>query len=308
MHDIRELGIIIACYPGDLIWAKGCVGSLHRSGVRLPIQILFDGVASAFPELEALFARGLVAGITDRTSVKDPWLRANSFGWGFTKMIAFWESPWEHFIFLDADTAVSRDITGMFADATEADFLLDEPERPSDAAGVAKWFFEPSRVEFHYPDFSWRTYQAHYYCTGVFAARRGSIPLAEYQRALDIHRSDPAIYRFGGEMGMLNLLIFSLHQRGLATFRQRRLQLLTADHDDGFLQERLTEDRPWVFHYAGRKPLMHGDSFHEPMTSGRKWVADQLGGSLSREDLLFKIRYFLFRLRKKIRRLMGKRV
>jgi hypothetical protein len=303
-----DVGIIIACYPGDLIWAKGCVGSLRLAGVRHPIALLFDGVAAEHPELAALVRHGLVAQILDRTTVRDPWLRANSFGWGFTKMVAFWESPWERFIYLDADTAVRGDITPLFADLGTVDFVLDQGELLHDEASVCKWFFATDRVAVHYPDFAWQRYFGNYYCTGVFAARRGVFPLDAYQRAMAIHRADPLLYRFGGEMGMLNLLIFQAHQRGEITFSQRRIQMLTADHDDAFLQARLADAQPWVFHYAGRKPLMRGDVFNEPMTTGRREVGRLLGRSLAREDLVFRIRYFCFLVRKRLRRMVGIRV
>jgi hypothetical protein len=303
-----ELGIIIACYPGDLIWAKGCVGSLRQAGTTLPIMLLFDGHADRYPDIAALRRLGLVQHVLDRTSVRDQWLRDNSFGWGFTKMIAFWESPWERFIFLDADTAVSKDITPLFADVGDVDFVLDQGESPSDDTAVNKWFFATDRVAVHYPDFDWRRYRSNYYCTGVFAARRGAIPLQDYQQGMAFHKADPLLYRFGGEMGMLNLMIFRSHQLGLATFAQRRIQMLTADHDDVYLHARLVEQQPWVFHYAGRKPLMSGKVFNEPMTAGRRHVAALMGRSLRFEDAAFRIRYFSFLVRKRIRRMVGIRV
>jgi hypothetical protein len=303
-----ELGIIIACYPGDLIWAKGCLGSLRAAGVSLPVALLFDGVATRHPEIAALVRLGFVQVVMDRTTVRDPWLREKSFGWGFTKMISFWESPWERFIHLDADTAVSGNVATLFADAGSFDFVLDQGERPNDQAMVDQWFFATDRVGIHHPDFDWHRYLANYFCTGVFAARRGVFPLADYQEAMAAHLADPLLYRFGGEMGMLNLLMFRAHQRGQATLVQRRIQMLTADHDDDFLQKRLDEDRPWVFHYAGRKPLLRGKAFNEPMSSGRRVVAESLGMNMHGEDLRFRIRYFGFLARKRIRRIFGIRV
>jgi hypothetical protein len=308
VKNTSSIGIIIACYPGDLIWAKGCIGSLRQARVEIPIVILFDGVAKNYSELDALLHLGLIERIIDRNTVRDPWLKANSFGWGFTKMIAFWESPWEKFIFLDADTAVSGDISSLFSDLDEVDFIIDQAESAPDDQGIKKWFFDPERVAIHYPSFEWRRYAANYYCTGVFAARRGAILLEEYKQAMEIHKKDPLLYRFGGEMGMLNLLIFFGHQKGVRRFFQRRIQMLTADHDDSYLSERLNEGRSWVFHYAGRKPLIHGAAFNQPMTQGRKYIAELIHTNLLREDCLFKLRYFFFRARKKIRFWYGIRV
>jgi len=303
-----EYGIVIACYPGDLIWAKGCIGTLRASGVKWPIALIFDGVAAHHQDVQALIQEGFVEQVLDRTTVSDPWLRERSFGWGFTKMIAFWESPWEYFVYLDADTAVSGDITTLFTDMNEFDFVLDEPEESSDDPGINKWFFDLGRVAVHYPDFDPRAYRANYFCTGVFAARRGALQMEDYRAAMAAHLSDAQIYRFGGEMGMLNLLIFLGHQRGELTFRQRRIQMLTADHDDAYLQQRLEEERPWVFHYAGSKPLAIGSAFNQPMTDGRRLVADSLGCCLALEDLRFRVRYILFLVRKRLRRFVGIRV
>jgi hypothetical protein len=305
--SMNDFGVIIAAYHGDFLWAKGCIGSLQEIKPKLPICVIYDGLASRNRDLMRLKELGFVDTIIDRGSVKNEWLRNNSFGWGFTKLIALWESPWEHFVYVDADTAFSGDIFKKIGDYRDWDMIIDQSEHSFDKAGVEKWFFGTGRCELHYPDFDWQRYGANYFCGGVFVAKRGIFPLEDYQAAMAIHKSDPAMFPFG-EMGILNLMVFRAHQQGKLRYAQRWIQMMTNDHPVAELDRIVQTDDPFIYHFAGKKPVRFLKVFSSPMTQGREICAKILGNSTFFEDLKFVWDLFVFKAKRKIKAFFGKRV
>jgi hypothetical protein len=304
---MTDFGVIIAAYPGDFLWAKGCIGSLQAISPKLPICVIYNGIASRNRELSRLLDMGVVETILDRTSVRDEWLRNNSFGWGFTKLIALWESPWEHFIYVDADTAFSGDIFKKISDYRDWDMILDQSEHSYDLAGVEKWFFNTARVEHHFPDFDWKRFSSNYFCGGVMVARRGLFPLEDYQAMMAVHKADARLFPMG-EMGILNLLIFRAHQQGKLRFAQRWIQMMTNDHSLAELEAIVRSDDPFVYHFAGKKPVRFMKVFAGPMTQGREVTARLLGKNLFAEDLRFVWDLFVFKVKRKIKAAFGNRV
>jgi hypothetical protein len=100
-----DFGVLIACTARDLPLARGCCASVRHFMGDVPMCLLVDG-----PCAVADLARTHGAGVLTRADVEHDVLRQRSFGWGLTKMIAFWESPWSRFLLLDADTIVWGDV------------------------------------------------------------------------------------------------------------------------------------------------------------------------------------------------------
>lgn len=98
---MNDFGIIVACAPHDYRLAKGTCASIRHFLGDVPICLLIDG---DFPVTDLQRAYGVR--VLPRSNVRNPELRRRSFGWGLTKMVSFWESPWEYFLFLDVDTVV----------------------------------------------------------------------------------------------------------------------------------------------------------------------------------------------------------
>ncbi|WP_434222373.1 hypothetical protein ACOKW7_03225 [Limnospira platensis CENA597] len=98
---IQDFGIIIACCFKDYHFAAGCCASIRYFGGDVPICLIVDGDFNT-TSLEKTYGVKII----NQKTVKHPFLKENSFGWGLTKMIAFWESPWQNFLFLDADTII----------------------------------------------------------------------------------------------------------------------------------------------------------------------------------------------------------
>lgn len=101
---MKDFGIIVAYYRKDYNFAKGCCASIRYFLGNIPICLIVDGTFSV-RELEKTY--GVCA--LYRDNVTNHVLRERSFGLGLPKMVSFWESPWENFLYLDADTVVWGD-------------------------------------------------------------------------------------------------------------------------------------------------------------------------------------------------------
>lgn len=101
-----DFGITISCYQGDLPLLKGCLESIRANlPVDLPICLIVDG---EMPLGDLIQTYGLIV-LTE--SEVDPHLRKKSYGYGLTKMVAFWHSPFEHFLHIEADAVCWGDVS-----------------------------------------------------------------------------------------------------------------------------------------------------------------------------------------------------
>src|ERR1035437_2386748 len=100
-------GIIITCYAGDYFLTKGLLASISLFMPHIPICIIKDGDFS----IEAERKIYNISHVITKSEVKDDFLRENCFGSRCTNMIAFWESPFEYFFYIDSDTVAWGDVT-----------------------------------------------------------------------------------------------------------------------------------------------------------------------------------------------------
>jgi hypothetical protein len=243
-----------------------------------------------------------------RGDVKNDFLRQNSFGWGLPKMIAFWESPFERFLFLDADTVVLGDIRPKLFGGPKGDnwdMFVDKPRYAFDEKGVSEFFFNVPRFTRQFPDFPWQNYADRYFCTGVWAARRGIFDLKEYQSMLELKEKEPELFFFA-EMGFLNFMIFRAELEGRLKVGASDIQILVPDFSLEELKRRWRIDRPQlglppekaaVIHYTSVKPTRIRGTISRPMTyfRGKALSACGLPGPLGafkmyREDMPYDLR------------------
>jgi hypothetical protein len=315
-----EFGVIIACSGESLRFARGCCASVRYFMPEVPICLIVDGRLSVDD-----LVRTYGATVLDRDTVMDPTLRARSFGWGLTKMIAFWESPWETFLCLDPDTMVWGDVA-RFGDFAHYDVLLDQQFARAEGGGIVnpllcdfldqpspdaalrrqvvdRCLFDLGRLEEHFPDFAWRDHLYGFSWTGAFFARRGLFPLGAYVELLDFAERHPGVF-IGGEMGFLNFMVFSAVARGSVRATNEPLQVLVCEEDPTTLRQRfsVSADGPVVragdaavIHWTGpRKPTLWSRALPAPMTfMRRRHLRDAYGATglradwmLLREDLV----------------------
>ncbi|MBE9188176.1 hypothetical protein IQ270_26945 [Microcoleus sp. LEGE 07076] len=314
---MEDFGIIIACCDQDYLFAKGCCASIRYFLGDVPICLLIDGTFSVSALEKSYGVR-----VIDRTMVSQEVLRKRSFGWGKTKMIAFWESPWSNFMVLDADTIVWGDVL-KFANFKEFDLIVDQPCQENSDADISKFFFDIPGVEKHFPSFNWSQYRANYFCTGTFFAKRGIFSLDEYVEILDLTAANPGIFKYG-EMGFLNFMIFRAAWESRLRVQNVDMQFLVPDFDQDFVRKRfpvessgLAGDRAeaTVIHWCGPKPSLSTTTvYSEPMNFCRRKCQEDVWGrtgvpatmQLHIEDWQRSIYLYKNKFKKKFRQLAGK--
>ncbi len=288
---MEDFGVIVACCDQDYLFAKGCCASIrHFLGDDVPICLLVDGTFSV-SDLEKAYNVRLI----NRLNVTHPVLRERSFGWGKTKMVAFWESPWKNFLVLDADTIVWGNLL-KFANFKDFDFIIDQPTDEYSDAAVTEFFFDIPGVEKHFPNFPWQQYRNNYFCTGCFFAKRDVFSLDEYIDILDFVAENPQIFKYG-EMGFLNFMIFRAVSEGKIRLGQQDWQFLVPDFPVEHSKKRfpMGETGPvvqgedaTVIHWCGPKPMLSSSQvYSEPMSfCRRKFLRDSGSAGLGAEVTL----------------------
>ncbi len=266
-----DFGVIISCCHKDYNFAKGCCESVRYNLGNVPICLIIDG---SFPTQNLTKKYGIK--IINWDNVKHPELKSKSFGFGVTKMIAFWESPWEKFLFLDADTVVWGDLL-KYANFNKFDLIIDESQISSEE-DISDFFFDIKAIERHFPDFQWRDNP--YWVTGVFFAKRDIFSLEQYISLLDFNAQYPGIFKLG-EQGILNFMAFQAVQAGKIKLDIKKMQTLVPRYSIAQLQQwfrigesELHQDKQHiasVIHWAGRKPYwIYPWAFNEPMQFFRR--------------------------------------
>ncbi len=292
----NDFGIIIGCCKQDLRYAQGCFASIRYFMPDAQVCFLYDGpqtpeVLKILPGVRTL----------DRSTVRSEILRERSFGPGITKMIAFFESPFEKFLFLDADTVVVGDL-GRVPQWEDYDIIADRRGQYDDAE-IDRWFFDTKRIESIVPSFDFRSHRNDYFCTGTFFARRGSLSLDRYLEMLDLNTKHPGLFKFW-EMGFLNLMIFEAKDVRTARVDGVGYQRVVGDYDSDELQSIFTKalqdpagtDTALVYHFPNPKHFVHQRSVYSaPMTlfrrqflqkyRNRSWLRSEL--QLLNEDLRY---------------------
>lgn len=268
-------GVIVVCCKADFFCARGTVASVRRFMPGVPVCLLIDG-----PFNPRGFVKRYGLDIINQPLIRDSFLKAHAHGSGLTKMIALWESPYEHFLLLDADTVLWGDIRGL-ADFTKFDFVVDKGP-PSTPESMNLYIFDSKLIESYQPDFKHDGQQ--YFCNGVFFARRGRIPIEEFQRFIEKER-ELHLFRCG-DQGWFNFIVHYGKQTGQLRVDQKKLQYIVSDHP---LEEtrlkfgsappaHVTE--PTVIHWAGAaNSLWAGrrQSWAEPMLYFRRQALAEAG-------------------------------
>lgn len=312
---MEDFGVIVACCDQDYLFAKGCCASIRHFLGDVPICLLVDGTFSVSDLEKAYNVR-----VINHLNVKHQVLRQRSFGWGKTKMVAFWESPWQNFLVLDADTIVWGNLL-KFANFEKFDFIIDRPCYEYSDEAVAEFFFDLPGIEQHYPNFPWQKYRNNYFCTGCFFAKRDVFNLDDYIAILDFVEKYPKVFKYG-EMGFLNFMIFRGVNEGKIRLGQEDWQFLVPDFPLEALQKRfpMTAAGPevqgedaTVIHWCGPKPMLASSQVYaEPMSfCRRKFQQDAWGKSGLSAELSLQVEDFyryLYVYKNKFRRLYKNKV
>jgi hypothetical protein len=281
---MNDFGVIIACHRGDFFLAKGCCASVRYFMENVPICLIIDGTFSPEP-----LERGYGVIVLNHDNVQNEFLRRSSFGSRSagrtnTKLIALWESPFDTFLYMDADAVVWGDVR-EHAVFNEGDAIVDQPLYEHSDEAIGRYFFDGEAMERYFPGFQWR--RRPFFCAGTFYARRGIIPLDEYRKVLEFHETHPWVFKCG-DQGFTNFMLFRAADEGRIRLMSRDYQVIVPDYVPATLSARfriesgrpVCEESAKVIHWPGhQKPFFDAVGFVSPMTFFRQKCVLDTGNS-----------------------------
>jgi hypothetical protein len=260
-----QTGFSVACYQGDIPLLRGCLASIRHFAPDAPICLIADG---DFPT--RVFEKRYGAITIRRRDVRNRDLRKWSFGFGLTKMVAFWEAPFETVFHVDADAVLWGDVRKNLPECLP-DVVFNEPHEAITRDVQNTQYFDPDRVFSVVPHFDWEGNP--YFQAGVVCIRRDALDLDGYLRLLELQRKHPDIL-INGDQGILNIMVFSGVRGGTLTATPAHLQSVVPVLANEELRRRFQIGpegpvpwiRPTIIHWAGPKPYgSRPATFPEPM-------------------------------------------
>jgi hypothetical protein len=268
---MEDFGVIVICCDQDYLFAKGTCASIRHFLGDVPICLLVDGTFSV-AEVEKTYG----AKVINRLNMTHEVLKKRSFGWGTTRMIAFWESPFKHFLIVDADVAIWGNVL-KYANFNEFDLIIDRPCYEYSDEAIAEFFFDIPALQTYFHNFRWRNRP--FVCPAVLFGTRGIFSLEEYIEILDFNDKHPGVFKYG-DMGFLNLMMFRAADEGRLRLGQEDIQFLVPDFPPEDVKKRfpINETGPAVkgedaivIHWAGPKPTVSTkQAYSEPMSFFRR--------------------------------------
>lgn len=245
-------GVIILVSPRDVYLAKACCASVRQSMGDIPITLLVDGPDTDTSELERLPG---VSRMSARELAGAEYIPYWSGFW--VKMLVFWHSPYERFLYLDADTLVWGDVR-VHADFERYDFIaglhFDRPQTFETPEEIQRFVFNLEAVRQLDPELAWQGMALAN--NGVFFARR-NVFSREQLKALR-----PLSCWVCYEQGMMNYLRWRAEREGRPRVSGCRVQLFPAEDGnaaaygpaDRFVSR--VNPRPAVIHWICKKPRL----------------------------------------------------
>jgi hypothetical protein len=260
-----DIGFSVACHKGDVPLLRGCLASIRYFAPDAPICLVIDTDFDSRP-----FEKRYGVTTIRRRDVRHPGLRQWSFGPGITKLIAFWEAPFERIFHIDADVVLWGDVRQNVPDS-EWDVVFNEPHEQITDYIQRTQYFDPQVIFNHIESFPWQGNP--YFQAGVLCVRRGALDVDEYLRMLEGQRKNPDVF-INMDQGILNILVFravnSCKIHPLSAHLQSVVPVLSKPELESRFQIRDGKPVPWVqptvVHWAGPKPYKtNPDVFSLPM-------------------------------------------
>ena len=250
---MNDIGFSVACHKGDLPLLRGCLASIRYFAPDAPICLVIDTDFDSRP-----FEKRYGVTTIRRRDVRHPGLRGWSFGAGITKLVAFWEAPFDRVFHIDADAVIWGDVRKNIPDG-EWDVVYNEPHEEITEFIQRTQYFDPEIVFNHIDPFPWRGNP--YFNAGVFYLKRGVLDLDEYIKMLKGKQRHPEVF-INMDQGILNILVFRAVKSGKIKATQAHLQSAVPVLPKSELVQRfriengkpLSWTQPTVVHWAGPKP------------------------------------------------------
>ncbi len=273
-------GVIVLVSENDVYLAKACCASIRQSMGNIPITLLVDGLHTDTSEIERLPN-------VNRLSAPDlAGEEYSSFWSGFwVKMLVFNHSPYERFLYLDADTLVWGDVR-VYADLEQYDFIaglhFDMQQTFQSEEEIRNFVFDVDAVRKIYPNLNWPGMALAN--NGAFFARRHVFG----EKQLKQLKQMPCWVCY--EQGMINFLRWRAIREGQPRVSGCRVQLYPAQ--EGFQSIYTSRNRffprnnprPAIIHWICKKPKFGrrykaADDYRKlflKMTGRKRWLRVRL--------------------------------
>lgn len=255
-----NFGVIVGCSDRDLFLLKGCIESVKESMNNCAIALLYDGYHR--DRLENIVKNYNVIDIIDRDKIDRALLRELSFGYGLTKMLSFWYSPFEKFLYLDSDIIMCGNIMNNL-DLDDYDISVSQIEDFHDTKWVTNYFYDKNLLKQYFPEYDQNYYDRYLFCTGVFFSKKHVIDVYYYESMLHFIKENPDVFKCG-DQGLLNYMLLSLLSNNKIRIGRIFNQILVNDYDTKKLltqyplaSEAYKKITPCILHYAGEKPIVY---------------------------------------------------
>lgn len=269
MHS--SFGIIITTYSGDFYFTKALLASIKKFMPEVPICIIQDGDFS----LEEEKSTYNITHVVKRETATNEFVKQNCFRSRCSSLVAFTESPFEKFLYLDSDLVLWGNIL-KHINLDSADFIHNEPHELYTEKIYKGQYFDMEKLFQHTEGFDWK--DCHFFNSGVFIARKNLFEQKEFEAVVRLWKSDRSLLPTDPQ-SILNLLVFRNMKKGKIRVGEAHLQtvvpvLSTKDLETKF---EFSNSEPvvlhdTVIHWAGLKPLMtnKGKVFMRPEIYFRK--------------------------------------
>lgn len=247
-------GVIVLVSAGDVYLAKACCASIRQSLGDIPITLLVDGPNTDTTELQRLPK-------VSRMVAQE--LAGEEYGplWsGFwVKLLVFWKSPYERFLYLDADTLVWSDVR-TYAEFDKYDFIaglhFNFPQSFQTPEEIQKYVFDLDLIKKLDPALDWRSQALAN--NGAFFARRQVFTKEELKTLRQM--TGWRCY----EQGVINYLRWQATRTGIPRVTGYKMQIFPAESNYDAADRFFPRDnqRPAIIHWICKKPKL-----------GRRYVA-----------------------------------
>lgn len=296
---MTTFGVVVVASDPDWHLATATLASVRLYMPDVPICLIYDGTRDLSRASQVYDLH-----IIRQADVADRRLRERSFGWALTKMVAWWETPFEMALYLEADTVALGDLRRLIPPGV--DVLLAEPEMKWDEQLIDNQYFDPVLASEHLPDFEWRHRIDKFTNLGTFFFRPRCLSLDRYIELLDL-QDRTGMFR-SGDQGIISVMLLEAADSGAIRLDQRRYQTLAFDHDRATIEQRFAVSpppgHPWVLHWAG--PIKTDAIRSSIHTSFRERYETDAGGSGARVrvrvgDVAFLLGYARHRVSTRLR-------
>ncbi len=266
-----EFGIIITTYNGDFYFTKALLASIKNFMPDVPICLIQDGDFS-LEEVRSIYN---ITHVVKRETATNEFVKQNCFRSRCSSLVAFTESPFKKFLYLDSDLVLWGNIL-QHIKIDEADFIHNIPHEPYSDKIYKGQYFDAEKLFEYTEGFDWK--DCHFFNSGVFIARKNLFEQKEFEDIVRLWKKDRTLLPTDPQ-SILNVLVFRNQKKEKIKVSEAPLQTVVPVIGAEELKRRFafSNEEPvvredTVIHWAGMKPFMtnRGKVFTAPEIYFRK--------------------------------------